>query len=140
MGSYGIGLGRLLAAVVEQHCDVDGIVWPAALAPFDVTVLTLGSQPELLRVANQVVDELAAVGLDVLYDDREERAGVKFKDADLIGIPVPVSVGARGLEDNTVDWKLRSQPTVERIPLAQLVAKTREVVPPHQGDRGIHPA
>lgn len=126
MGSYGIGLGRLLAAVVEQHHDPDGIIWPVSLAPFDVTVLTLGGQPELVRLAEQVAAELTAAGFDVLYDDRDERAGVKFKDADLIGVPVRIAVGARGLADNTLEWKRRAHPTSERLRLAQVVARTRE--------------
>lgn len=99
MGAYGIGLGRLLAAVVEAHHDADGIIWPPSLAPFDVTVLTLGPEAELATTAEDVCAELQKGGLEVLYDDRDERAGVKFKDADLIGIPRRISVGRRGIEE-----------------------------------------
>jgi prolyl-tRNA synthetase len=126
MGSYGIGLGRLLAAVVEQNHDPDGIVWPAELAPFDATVLTLGSEPELGHMAEEVVMQLASAGLDVLYDDRDERAGVKFKDADLIGIPLRIGVGRRGLSANAVEWKLRSQPASELVALADVAHRARD--------------
>ena len=118
MGSYGIGLGRLLAAVVEQHHDRDGIRWPVALAPFAATVLTLGQSAELAEIAEKVVAELERAGLDVLYDDRDERPGVKLKDADLIGIPLRIGVSQRGLADGTVEWKLRHEPTPERVALA----------------------
>jgi prolyl-tRNA synthetase len=99
MGAYGIGLGRLLAAVVEAHHDEDGIIWPPSLAPFDATVLTLGPEPELAATAEQICADLNRAGLEVLYDDRDERAGVKFKDADLIGIPRRIGVGRRGIEE-----------------------------------------
>jgi prolyl-tRNA synthetase len=127
MGSYGIGLGRLLAAVVEHHHDADGIVWPPSLAPFDATVLTLGDEPDLAPFAEQVVCQLEAAGLDVLYDDRDERAGVKFKDADLIGIPIRVGVGKRGLASTAVEWKPRSERVVELVPLAEVAARARGV-------------
>jgi prolyl-tRNA synthetase len=117
MGSYGIGLGRLLAAVVEQNHDRDGIVWPAALAPFDATVLTLGDEPELAELAETVIGHLSAAGLDVLYDERDQRPGVKFKDADLIGIPLRIGVGRRGLAQNAVEWKRRCEPSSELVPL-----------------------
>jgi prolyl-tRNA synthetase len=127
MGSYGIGLGRLLAAVVEQHHDDSGIIWPMALAPFAVTVLTLGVDPDLEPVAEAVAAELAALGFDVLYDDRHERAGVKLNDADLIGIPLRLSVSRRGLADSTVEWKLRAEHTSQRLPVADVAAHAREL-------------
>jgi prolyl-tRNA synthetase len=115
MGSYGIGLERLLAAAVEQHHDADGIIWPMALAPFSATVLTLGAEPELASMADDVIAQLSALGVDVLFDDRDERPGVKFKDADLIGIPIRIAVGRRGLANRTVEWKLRTSPASESI-------------------------
>jgi prolyl-tRNA synthetase len=127
MGSYGIGLGRLLAAVVEQHHDEHGIVWPMSLAPFGATVLTLGVDPELEPIAEAVAADLAAAGCDVLYDDREERAGVKLNDADLIGIPLRITVSRRGLADNTVEYKLRAQPTSQRIPSNEVGARFRQL-------------
>jgi prolyl-tRNA synthetase len=123
MGSYGIGLERLLAAVVEAHHDARGIVWPMSVAPFGATVLTIGSEPELAEVATRVVDELAAGGLDVLYDDRDERAGVKFNDADLIGIPLRITVGRRGLADATVESKLRWEDEIQRVPISDIAAR-----------------
>ena len=125
MGSYGIGLGRLLAAVVEQHHDRDGIIWPFVLAPFDATVLTLGDDPGLATVAEQVIATLCSAGLDVLYDDRGERAGVKFKDADLIGIPLRLSVGRRDLAQHTVEWKLRSESKSVLVPVSELAARSQ---------------
>ena len=126
MGSYGIGLGRLLAAVVERHHDRDGIIWPLSLAPFSATVLTLGADPALLDVAEQVVADLERAGLDVLYDDRDERAGVKLKDADLIGIPLRISISQRGLADGSVEWKLRQEQTSERVAAGVVLERARE--------------
>jgi len=128
MGSYGIGLGRLLAAVVEQHHDADGIIWPFSLAPFDATVLTLGEEPQLAEMAERAVVQLEAAGLDVLYDDRDERAGVKFKDADLIGIPLRIGVGRRALAANAVEWKLRSELTAEMVPLPDVADRARQPI------------
>jgi prolyl-tRNA synthetase len=127
MGSYGIGLGRLLAAVVEQHHDDSGIIWPMALAPFAVTVLTLGVDPDLEPVAEAVAAELAALGFDVLYDDRHERAGVKLNDADLIGIPLRITVSRRGLADNTVEWKLRADRASQRLPREEIGSRFRQL-------------
>src|SRR5579859_742783 len=107
MGAYGIGLGRLMAAVVETHHDADGIIWPKLIAPFDAVVLTLGPEPELAALAEAAICQLERAGLDVLYDDRDERPGVKFKDADLIGIPLRVAAGRRGLAANAVECKPR---------------------------------
>jgi len=124
MGSYGIGLGRLHAAVVEQHNDGDGIIWPRAVAPFTVAVLALGVEPGLVAFAEEVVGQLAAAGIDVLYDDRAERPGVKFKDADLIGIPLRITVGRRGVADRTVEWKLRTHQTSDVVSLGELITRT----------------
>jgi prolyl-tRNA synthetase len=128
MGSYGIGLERLLAAAVEQHHDADGIIWPMALAPFSATVLTLGAEPELAALADEVITQLSALGLDVLYDDRDERPGVKFKDADLIGIPIRIAVGRRGLADRTVEWKLRTSAASEAIGVEEVGRRVASVV------------
>jgi len=125
MGAYGIGLGRLLAAVVEAHHDADGIIWPVSLAPFDATVLTLGGEPELAPIAEAAAQMLADVGLEVLYDDRDDRAGVKFKDADLIGVPLRIGVGRRALASEVVEWKRRAAPALEQVPLANLGDRAR---------------
>jgi prolyl-tRNA synthetase len=120
MGAYGIGLGRLMAAIVESHHDADGIIWPPAVAPFDAVVITLGAEPELSTLAEAAVCELERAGLEVLYDDRDERAGVKFKDADLIGVPLRIGVGRRGIAANAVELKRRASPEVELVPLSEL--------------------
>ncbi|HVG38368.1 MAG TPA: proline--tRNA ligase, partial [Pyrinomonadaceae bacterium] len=96
MGSYGIGVERIMAAAIELHHDADGIIWPRAIAPFDVVVtVTNIKQPELVAAGEKLYDELRRAGLDVLLDDRDERAGVKFTDADLIGVPHRITVGKK---------------------------------------------
>jgi prolyl-tRNA synthetase len=123
MGSYGIGVERIMAAAIELHHDAGGIVWPMSIAPYHATVLTLGREPELARAAEEVCAALAAAGADVLYDDRDERPGVKFKDADLIGIPIRIAVGKRGLADGKLEWKLRRDGQVEMVALGELAAR-----------------
>jgi prolyl-tRNA synthetase len=104
MGSYGIGIERAMAAIVECHHDDAGIVWPVAVAPFAVAVAALDpGDPEVMRVADAIADRLAAAGTDVLVDDRDERPGVKFRDVELIGFPFRVTVGARDLAEGTVE-------------------------------------
>ncbi|MBQ3672637.1 MAG: proline--tRNA ligase [Kiritimatiellae bacterium] len=108
MGCYGIGVSRTLQAIIEQSHDKDGIVWPAAVAPYQVVIDLLDpTVPEVAKVAEELEAALAAAGVDVLVDDREERPGVKFKDADLIGFPVRVVVGAKGLANGGVEIKRR---------------------------------
>jgi prolyl-tRNA synthetase len=123
MGSYGIGIGRVMAAAIELHHDADGIAWPWSIAPYQAHLLTLGGEPELAAFADEVVALLEAAGLDVLYDDREARAGVKFKDADLLGMPLRLGIGRRGLADRLVEWKLRDGGAVEMVPFADLQAR-----------------
>jgi prolyl-tRNA synthetase len=125
MGAYGIGLGRLIAAVVETHHDADGIIWPRSIAPYDVAVLTLGAEPELAEHAEAVLRTLEQLGAEVLYDDRDERPGVKFKDADLIGIPLRIGIGRRAVAANAVEWKLRAAPESELVPLGELAERAR---------------
>jgi prolyl-tRNA synthetase len=128
MGSYGIGVERILAAAIELHHDDNGIVWPLAIAPFQVTVLTLGPEPELKAAADEIVAALGKAGVDVLHDDRDERAGVKFKDADLVGIPIRIAVGKKGLANGQVEWKLRAGGAVELVPVGEVVRKVVEEV------------
>jgi prolyl-tRNA synthetase len=117
MGSYGIGPGRVMAAVVEQHHDEQGIAWPRELAPYHVHVVAL---PGVEQQADEVAAMLDAAGFEVLLDDRDQRAGEKFADADLIGCPVRVTVGRKTLEDGAVD--VRSRPTGDesRVPIADV--------------------
>ena len=109
MGCYGIGISRTLQAIIEQSHDKDGIVWPASVAPYQVVIDLLDpSVPEAAAVAGKLESELEAAGVDVIVDDREERPGVKFKDADLIGFPVRVVVGMKGLANGGVEVKRRA--------------------------------
>ncbi|HZZ85195.1 MAG TPA: proline--tRNA ligase [Anaeromyxobacteraceae bacterium] len=128
MGSYGIGVERIMAAAIELHHDENGIVWPLSIAPFHATVLTLGAEPELAKAAEEVVAALGKAGMDVLYDDRDERAGVKFKDADLLGIPLRLAIGKKGLAQGAVEWKLRAGKEVAMVPLAEVQAKAAELM------------
>ena len=110
MGCYGVGVSRTLQAIIEKKHDKDGIVWPASVAPFQVVVDLLDpSVPEVAAIAESLEAELEAAGIDVIVDDREERPGVKFKDADLIGFPVRVVVGAKGLANGGVEIKRRDE-------------------------------
>jgi prolyl-tRNA synthetase len=125
MGSYSIGLDRLLAVVLERHHDTLGIVWPRALAPFDVHLLSLGTDPEVRTAAEEAYEQLQAAGLSVLYDDRNESAGVKFADADLIGLPVRITVGRRGLKQGGAEVKLRTAEQAQVVTLPELVDAVR---------------
>jgi prolyl-tRNA synthetase len=128
MGSYGIGVERILAAAIELHHDDFGIRWPLSIAPFHATVLTLGPEPELKRAAEELVAALGAVGVEVLFDDREDRAGVKFKDADLVGIPIRIAVGKKGLAEGKAEFKLRGQKDAELVPLGEVAGRVRALV------------
>ncbi len=107
MGCYGIGVSRTVAACVEMSCDDNGIIWPAPVAPYHVLITLIKPDEAELKAAAALADELAARGVDVLIDDRDERPGVKFKDADLIGIPVRVTIGAKSLAERKVEIKHR---------------------------------
>jgi prolyl-tRNA synthetase len=126
MGSYGIGVERVAAASVELHHDANGIHWPLALAPYQVTVLPLQTDDaQVLATAEQIYGDLEKAGIEVLLDDREERAGVKFKDADLIGIPLRVAVGRKSLADGVVEWKPRGAKDAELVRPDAIVARVR---------------
>ena len=107
MGCYGVGISRSLAAVIEQHNDENGIVWPVSVAPLEVAVLPLMAEGEVFEVAEALWTDLANAGIEVVLDDRDERAGVKFNDADLIGWPFQVVVGKKGLAEGVVELKVR---------------------------------
>jgi prolyl-tRNA synthetase len=117
MGSYGIGPARTIAAIVEQHHDERGIVWPRSVAPYDAHVVVL---PGLEERGEEVAVALSAAGRDVLLDDRDQRAGEKFADADLIGIPTRVTVGKKTLEDGAVDVRDRATGEERRVPVAEV--------------------
>ena len=108
MGCYGIGVGRTMAAAIEQNHDAHGIIWPRAIAPYEVVVVAVNAKAEeQLTYAEEIYEELRAAGVDVLLDDRRERAGVKFNDCDLIGYPVRIAIGPKTIENGTIEVKIR---------------------------------
>lgn len=124
MGCYGIGISRTLQAAIEQGHDADGIVWPWNIAPFQALVVLLDpSAAEAAGMARKLAASAEAAGADVLVDDRVERPGVKFKDADLIGLPLRITVGGRGLKEGIIEMKWRAQKEVTKIPLGEAEAR-----------------
>lgn len=129
MGCYGIGVSRTMAAAVEQNNDEHGILWPMPIAPFQVIVVPVNAKKaDQMEAAEKLYHELEAAGLEVLLDDRDERAGVKFKDADLIGIPVRINVGPKGLAVGQVEMKLRQAEEAEMVALEDITAKVKALV------------
>jgi prolyl-tRNA synthetase len=122
MGSYGIGVGRLLACAAEEHNDEKGLIWPVSIAPYPVHIVVLpGRQVDVQPFAETLIEELAAVGIEALIDDREESAGVKFNDADLIGLPLRVTVSERALKNGGIELKKRSGGDSWIVPVATCV-------------------
>ncbi|MGH2706855.1 MAG: proline--tRNA ligase [Actinomycetota bacterium] len=129
MGSYGIGVERALAAIVECHHDDRGIVWPVAVAPFQVgIVMAQPDHAETARVSEVIYERLRDAGVEVILDDRPERAGVKFRDVELIGIPLRVTVGARGLAEGVVEVTERGSGETERVPIPEVVDRVRKAI------------
>jgi len=128
MGSYGIGIGRTMAAAVEQNHDADGIIWPLALSPFEIELVSLNpSEPATLQAADALYGSLLAADLEVLYDDRDERPGVKFKDADLLGFPIRVNVGGRALKEGRVEVVTRRDKKVRLVAREEAVEAIQEL-------------
>jgi prolyl-tRNA synthetase len=124
MGCYGIGISRTLQAIIEQSHDADGIIWPWHAAPFQVLICVLDPQlPEAMELAKKLAAAAEQGGAEVLIDDRAERPGVKFKDADLIGIPLRLTIGGKGLKDGIIELKWRAQKEVAKVPLAEAEAR-----------------
>ena len=121
MGSYGIGVDRLLACIVERHHDEAGMIWSAELAPYQVSLLSLGKAEEVVARATQLYKTLTISGYSVLFDERTENPGVKFKDADLIGAPLRITVGAKGLEKDVVEVKARAAEVAEEVGLENVL-------------------
>jgi len=122
MGCYGLGVSRTVAAIIEQHHDDDGIAWPLSVAPFSVEVLAVSMKSEeAVGVAEKLYKDLEAAGVDTLYDDREDSAGVKFKDADLVGMPLRITVGDRGLKKGVVEARVRKTGEVTELPVDDAV-------------------
>ncbi|HEX7410008.1 MAG TPA: proline--tRNA ligase [Candidatus Binatia bacterium] len=129
MGCYGIGITRTAAAAVEQHHDDNGIIWPLALAPFHVQLVPISwTDARMRQTAEDLYAKLQSAGVEVLLDDREERPGIKFKDADLIGVPLRVTIGAKSLERNCVELKRRGEPAAQDLPLADTVERLAGMV------------
>lgn len=121
MGCYGFGLERCMAAIVEQHNDASGIIWPTSVAPFEVAVVVVSSKDdEQMRIGNELYEALKKEGIDVLLDDRKERPGVKFKDMELIGIPYRITVG-RGIKDGNVEFRARTADENSDVSLHEIV-------------------
>jgi prolyl-tRNA synthetase len=122
MGSYGIGIGRLLACVAEQHNDDYGLIWPISVAPYQVAlILVVGDDDAARQAANDLYRDLLVAGVEALFDDREERAGVKFNDADLIGLPLRITVGAKSLAQGGAEIKRRGRKDGQIVPVDQVV-------------------
>ncbi len=121
MGCYGIGNTRLVGTIVEAMHDENGIIWPKSVAPFAVHIVRLGPDDDTIKAADKLYAELCEKGVEVLYDDREDSAGVKFNDADLIGVPLRLVVSSRNLKDGKVEWKERAQTEGKQIDLDQTV-------------------
>jgi prolyl-tRNA synthetase len=122
MGCYGIGVGRTAAAAIEQHHDEKGIIWPFSISPFHVHLLTVSQSEKTAETASRLYTDLMAAGIEVLWDDRADRAGVKFNDADLIGAPFQLVIGDKGLADGVVEIKIRRTGIKARIATGDLVA------------------
>jgi prolyl-tRNA synthetase len=128
MGCYGIGVSRLVAAAVEQHHDERGIRWPTPIAPYTVALLSVGNDPTVGETADRWYEELVRAGIDVLYDDRTERAGVKFMDADLLGIPFRVVIGKRGTAEGWAEVRGRGEKEDRHVPFSELGVHLRNAI------------
>ena len=128
MGCYGIGVERLMAAVVQANHDEMGIIWPRSIAPFDVHIVPLGGSDDVAAAVSGIESALSNTGLNILTDDREERAGVKFNDADLLGAPLRITIGARGLKQGRIELKLRRHAEVSSIPLTEAPTAAQEML------------
>ncbi len=129
MGCYGIGVTRIAASAIEQNHDADGIMWPVPIAPFEVNLVSLqAGDAQVAAVADRLYDELQKAGIEVLFDDRDERPGVKFKDADLIGMPYRVAVGKKGVAEGVVEVKARRSPEVQKVKIEEVVRVLAEKV------------
>jgi prolyl-tRNA synthetase len=127
MGCYGVGVSRIMSALVEEYNDKDGIIWPLAAAPYHVAILLLDNEPDLAQIAERLCADLEAAGLETVIDDRDERPGVKFKDADLIGYPLRVVIGKRTKSEGTIEVRRRRDQEERVVPIADAVAAAREL-------------
>jgi prolyl-tRNA synthetase len=130
MGSYGIGSGRSLACVAEDHHDEMGLIWPITVAPYHIHLVTLGGREgsEVQVAADQLYQELWAAGVEVLYDDRDESPGVKFNDADLIGLPIRLTISERALKQESVEFKRRDSQEKALISRGEIIARVKDEI------------
>jgi prolyl-tRNA synthetase len=129
MGCYGIGVTRVVASIVETCHDENGIIWPVNVAPYTVELIPLNvTDSEVMGIANRIYGELTAAGIDVLMDDRDQRPGFKFKDADLIGLPLRITVGGKGLADGITEVKWRSETESSRVAIADTVGYVKDLI------------
>ena len=129
MGSYGIGLGRLMAAAIEQNHDERGIIWPMPIAPYQVYLCTIKQEESaVMQTAEKLYSEHEEAGIEVLFDDRLESPGVKFNDADLLGIPLRMTVSPRTLKENSIELKKRTEKDTELVPLSQAVERLKGLI------------
>jgi len=120
MGCYGIGINRIVAALAETSHDENGLIWPLSIAPYSVLVIPLSlDDAEVMQTAERIESALQDAGVDVLFDDRKARPGFKFKDADLIGIPLRIVIGGRGLKEGIVELKWRTDSQPQKVPVAE---------------------
>ena len=126
MGCYGIGIGRIMAAVAEQNNDEFGLIWPLNIAPYKVALVLINEEDAKQKEkADYLYDELSSMGISVIYDNRLERPGVKFNDMDLIGIPIRVTVGKK-INDNIVELKLRNKKEIEDVDVNEIISKIQD--------------
>lgn len=129
MGCYGIGVTRVVASIVETCHDENGIIWPINVAPYTVQIIPLNvTDAEVMKITNQIYNDLMAAGIDVLMDDRDQRPGFKFKDADLIGIPIRITIGGKGLAEGIAEVKLRTETDAKKVPLANAVGFVKDLI------------
>jgi prolyl-tRNA synthetase len=139
MGCYGIGSGRLIASVIENNNDENGIIWPVTIAPYQVHLVSLATpkQPEIVAKVEEVYAALQSAGIEVLYDDRDERAGVKFNDADLVGLPLRLTMGKRGVTNGIVELKNRRTGEGDELALDAVVSGVRAALDGEQALIGM---
>jgi prolyl-tRNA synthetase len=129
MGCYGIGINRIVASLAETSYDANGLIWPLSIAPYEVLVVPLNiNEPDTMQLAESVYKELSEAGVDVLLDDRDARAGVKFKDGDLIGIPLRIVIGGKGLKEGLVEVRWRTDAEPVKVPIGDAIDKVREML------------
>jgi prolyl-tRNA synthetase len=129
MGTYGIGLGRLLAAAVEQNHDDKGIIWPVTIAPYHVYLCPLRLEnPDVAETAEKLYQDLTRKNLEVLFDDRDESPGVKFNDADLLGIPLRLTISPRTLQNQSIEVKWRKEEQVQILSLKGITTRVKELL------------